>query len=281
MKIKDKEIAWLKRDKYGGDEVRLRAHPVKSLRSHGAGLKSDFKRLVRGEPIDYVIGWREFLGCRIDLSFKPFIPRAETEFWVGEVIKELCEVGLQAPRSPTSHNKQLIKVLDLFAGSGCIGLAILKHCLNVKMTFGEKEKKFVKQIKKNLKLNFPSPTILKDAQGSSGGVRVVQTDIFSNIPGRFDFNFANPPDISTRQKVQKSIMDWEPKKALLAGDDGLVFIKKFLKEAKDHLKANGKIYLEFGYGQKLAVAHLLKQFGYVNHAFHKDQFGKWRWVTVE
>jgi release factor glutamine methyltransferase len=281
-----REIEWLKSEKYKGDEVQLRAH-----------LKLDLVRLKQGEPLDYVIGSRDFLGCKIDLSSRPLIPRAETEFWVEQAIKELsklCEVGLRpacagrAHRSTTSHNSfaQPIKVLDLFAGSGCIGLAVLKHIPNAHVTFAEKDPKLCSQIKKNLKLN-----ALKG--------RVIRVDIFSREPrrrsfksssktvvgvglGLFDIIFANPPYVPTkRQKVQKSVKDWEPKEALFAGVDGLVVIKKFLKQAQGHLNPAGRIYLEFGYGQKTKIEKLIKQFGYGHYQFHQDQFGKWRWVVIK
>jgi len=239
----NKEISWLIRDKYHGKK------PSEKI------LGQDLACLKAGEPIDYVIGWKEFLGCKIDLSAKPLIPREETEFWVGEAIKEIKKTGGEC--------------LDLFAGSGCIGLAVLKHCPKVRMTFGDSDEKFVKQIRKNLKTNK-----LK--------AKVIKTDVFSKINGRFSCILANPPYVSIKgSRVQKSVKDWEPKGALFAGPDGLTLIKKFLKEAKDHLKPKGSIYLEFGQGQKTAINKLLQRFGYVHREFHKDQFGRSRWVVVE
>ncbi|MCX6712269.1 MAG: peptide chain release factor N(5)-glutamine methyltransferase, partial [Candidatus Vogelbacteria bacterium] len=112
--------------------------------------------------------------------------------------------------------------------------------------------------------------------------QTIKTDIFSNIKGKFDIIFANPPYIPTKKsKVQKSVKNWEPKMALYAGTDGLAIIKKFLKEAKNHLNSQGKIYLEFGFGQKSKIEKLLKTYGYSNWQFNKDQFGKYRWVVIE
>jgi len=99
---------------------------------------------------------------------------------------------------------------------------------------------------------------------------------------KYDVIFANPPYVPTKKsKVQKSEKDWEPKEALFAGADGLSLIKRFLKEAKNHLNSGGRIYLEFGSGQKLALTRLLKQFDYTHWQFHKDQFGRWRFVVIE
>ncbi|MCX6712336.1 MAG: hypothetical protein NT041_01440, partial [Candidatus Vogelbacteria bacterium] len=119
MKISQREIELLKREKYKGklsEEVGSRVT--------SSNFARDLARLEAGEPLDYVIGWREFLGCKIDLSAKPLIPREETEFWVEKAIKN-------------TDDSRMYFVLDLFSGSGCIGLAVLKHIPNAKVTFGD------------------------------------------------------------------------------------------------------------------------------------------------
>ncbi|MEI6494685.1 MAG: peptide chain release factor N(5)-glutamine methyltransferase [bacterium] len=242
-----KDIAWLIRDKYAGD-------------STAAGISQDILRLKAGEPLDYVIGWKEFLGCKIDLSKKPLIPREETEHWVEEVMKSKIRLGKS-------------KVLDLFAGSGCIGVAILKHFPNTHVTFGEKDTKMIEQIKINLKLSKISPTRYK----------VYQSDVFSQINSRYDYIFANPPYIAKKlaQKTQKSVIKWEPAEALWGGPDGLSFIKKFLKAVSIFLKNDGKIFMEFDHQQQESIKNLLKQLSYKNYTFHRDQFGRSRWVEIE
>ena len=154
---------WLIRDKYGGEEVVSRVTRSDfARRQFLKNIEADFDRLEAGEPIDYVIGWREFLGCKIDLSSRPLIPREETEFWVGEVLRDrfsctcpskpwrsgdemgsrkteaTCEVAFSSTKNDFSRP---LRVLDLFSGSGCIGLAVLKNIPNAKVTFGEKDPK--------------------------------------------------------------------------------------------------------------------------------------------
>lgn len=240
-----KEMAWLKRDRPD---------------YYAQGIK----RLKTGEPLDYVIGWREFLGCKIDLSEKPLIPREETEFWTEIAISEL-----KAQSAKRKTKTQNLKALDIFSGSGCVGIAVLKHCSNIQMTFGEKEEKFVKQIKKNLKINKLTG-------------RVPRSDVFSNIEGKFGYIFANPPYIPTKKStVQKSVKSYEPEQALWGGENGLFFINKFLSEAKNYLNPEGRIFMEFGYGQKGSIEKLLKKYDYKNWQFKKDQFGRWRFVVIE
>ena len=236
---KNKEIAWLLKEKYSGKP--------------NGGFYKDIKRLNAGEPLDYVIGFTEFLGCRIDLSKKPLIPRSETEFWVGEVIKNLKIKNLK------------IRCLDIFAGSGCIGIAVLKHIKNAEVVFA-------------------------DIENRMAGHKVVKSDVFSNINGKFDYIFANPPYVAKKlkHKVRKSVLKYEPKQALFGEGDGLFYIKKFLKQAKNHLNPGGRIFMEFDGStgspqvpsQKKEIKKLLKSFGYKNFEFHKDQYNKWRWVSI-
>lgn len=199
---------------------------------------------LKDEPIEYVRGFTEFLGCKIDLSKKPLIPRAETEFWVSQAIKTL--------RGPTPQ------CLDMFAGSGCIGLAVLKHIANSLCDFADIEDRGV-------------------------GHKTIRSDIFSNIKNKYDYIFANPPYISIKNKhlVQKSVLNFEPHGALFGGEDGLFYIKKFLKQAKNYLNKNGKIFMEFSPEQKEGINSFLKKLKYKSWKFSKDQFGKYRWVVIE
>jgi release factor glutamine methyltransferase len=231
--IKPKEVAWLLKEKYNNK-------PNKNF-------EKDVKRLEAGEPVDYVIGFTEFLGCKIDLSKKPLIPRPETEYWVGEAIKEI---------------KPGAKVLDIFAGSGCIGIAILKHVKNAGVDFADIENR--------------------------SSQKIILSDVFSKIKNKYDYIFANPPYIPTtrRNRIQKSVLKYEPKTALFGGKDGLFYIRKFLKEAKNHLNINGKIFMEFSPEQRREVEKILKALrlgsGRIcGFEFHKDQFNKWRWVSID
>ena len=253
-----KEIRWLLEEKYGGKRTEA--------------AEKDIARLEKGEHVDYVIGWVEFLGCKIDLSQKPLIPRPETEYWTEQVIQEIrCKRSWDCP-STAGTVPATFQVLDLFAGSGCIGIAVLKHIPWAKVDFAEKEKKFLKQIEINAKLNGIAPN----------RYRLIQSDVFSNIKRKYDYILANPPYVaeSRSQRVQKSVLEQEPASAVFAGKDGLTYIRKFLKETKNYLAPRGIVYLEFDSHQKAEVMKLAKAAGAKEVKISKDQFGKWRYARI-
>lgn len=245
----EKEKQWLLRDKYYNKKT--------------AGFFKDIEKIEKGEPIDYIIGWKPFLNCKIDLRFRPLSPRSETEFWAEKAIKAIKPSFAKATEG---------KVLDLCAGSGCIGVAVLKNIKNSQVIFGEIDGQLLNQIRLNLKLN-KIPRYRYE---------IIKSNIFGKIKGKFDLILTNPPYVALnrKDKVEKSVLEYESHKALFAGDDGLNIIKKILKQAPRCLNENGQIWLEFDSFQKPAINKLLKQFKYKNWRFFKDQFGKWRWVMV-
>lgn len=242
----EKKINWFLKEKYNGVLTKK--------------AKIDIKRIEKGEPLDYVIGFAEFLGCKINLSKKPFIPEPETEFWVEKAIGGIKE------------DSRGLKILDIFAGSGCVGVAVLKNMKNIKVDFAEKEDKYLKQIKINCKINNIDKKRYK----------IIQSDVFNKIREKYDYIFANPPYIATarKNKIQKSVLKFEPSSALFGGKDGLFYIRKFLKDAKNYLNKNGRIYMEFDSIQKKEIEKIIKTLRYNKYQFFQDQYNRWRYVVV-
>ncbi len=208
---------------------------------------------------------KKFLNCKIDLSKRVFIPRIETEFWVKKALKDcklqIARVKLKKP-----------KFLDIFSGSGCIGIAILKNIKESHVDFVDIDENAVEQIRINLKLN----------RISSKRYRIIKSDIFEKVKRKYDFIFANPPYVAKERlkEVQESVKKLEPKISWYGGRGGLKYIKKFLKEAKNHLKRNGIIFMEIDPLQREDVEKILKKENYKNFKFYKDQFKKIRWVKI-
>ena len=222
-------------------------------------------------PIEYQKGFVKFLNCKINLSQRVFIPRIETEFWIKKAIKEI--------KKERSYNHLKIRILDVFAGSGCIGIAILKNIKNSFVDFIDIDKGAVEQIKINLKLN----------KIVSKRYRVYQSDIFKKfqrkklVPSqKYDFIFANPPYVAKERlkEVGLSVLKYEPRRAIISGLRGLLHIKKLLKEERRFLKKTGIVYLEFDPKQKEEIKNMLKKEGYKNFRFFKDQFKKYRFLKA-
>ena len=237
----NKEIGWLLQEKYKNKKTLL--------------FYWDLMRLKRGVPLAYLIGNIPFLGCNIDLSQKPLIPRTETEFWTERAIQEI------RAKHTGEHG---LCILDLFAGSGCIGIALLKHITSATVDFGEKEQGLLKQIKTNVLLN----------NIDTNRVALFQTNYFNSIPKKeYDYIFANPPYIAhgKKQSLQRTVTSFEPHEALFADDDGLFYIKKLLQGPTEYLKKGGVLFIEFDTPQKETIEKLIPRDKYT-YTFWKDQF---------
>jgi release factor glutamine methyltransferase len=207
-------------------------------------------------PEDYKNGYKNFLGVKIDLSKRPLIPREETEYWVNSFINE---------------NNKSIKCLDLFSGSGCVGLSILKNIEESICDLGEIDDNFIEQIKINIKIN----------DINSNRCKVLKTNIFSGINDEYDVILANPPYVAEDRKdeVGEDVKKFEPAIALYGGKDGMEIIRFFLTEAKEHLKEDGLIIMEFDPEQKKEIEEIIKNI-YSDYEFKKDQFDKYRFVKI-
>lgn len=201
----------------------------------------------------------KFLNCRIDLSRRVFSPRIETEYWAEKAIKEI--------------RGEKLKVLDIFAGSGCIGVAVLKNVKGSRVDFVDIDENALEEIKINLEKNdLPSERY-----------RIIKSDLFENLQDeKYDVIFANPPYVAERRigEVDRDVLENDPKISLFSGKEGLNHIDKFLKKAKNHLTNGGLIYFEFDPKQKGAIKDILEKEGYTDFRFRKDQFRKYRWIKV-
>lgn len=244
----EKEIEWLLWEKYGLKDLPEKPSPK---------LKKDLKRLKTGEPLAYVIGFVEFLGNKIDLRHKTLIPRAETELLTEEILRK------ESQKNPKD-------ILDIFSGSGAIGIAAANYFPKSKIILADLKENAIRQIKKNIEINH-----LEDK------ARVIRSDVWKKIDGEYDLIFANPPYVpKLRAKdVSLSVKKYEPKEAVFGGKDGLDLIRIFLKDLGSHLRVNGKAYMEFDSPEKEKVVALAKKIGLRAKA-HKDHFGKWRYLEL-
>jgi release factor glutamine methyltransferase len=232
-----REESQLLRDKYDGVEE--------------PAFKADRQRLAKGEPLAYVIGWVPFLGLRVGLDSRPLIPRPETEWWTENMLAELAK----------NTNSQ-IKFLDLCAGSGAIGLAVLAQVPHARVTFAELVPEHASQITENIKEN----------NLDASKARVVTGDLFESLADeKFDLIAANPPYIPAGRVLDASVTDYEPATALFAGADGLDLIRRIAVEAPTHLNAGGQLWLECDVEHAEAAKKLLEA-GAKRVELRTDQF---------
>jgi len=211
------------------------------------------KRRLDGEPIAYIVGFREFYGLQLKVSPVTLIPRPDTETLVDAALEKI-------PLDKVSH------ILDLGTGTGAVALAIAKHRNNCEVTA-------VDQSSDALSVTLENAQSLK-----LNNLRLIESNWFSELQGEgFDLIVSNPPYIAQDDEhLKQGDLRFEPISALASGVDGLDDIRKIVQDAPDYLKTNGWLMLEHGFDQAEAVAALLSARGFnqIDHA--KDIAGTLR-----
>ena len=219
-------------------------------------LLKNIKKLQKGVPLAYVLGFVPFLDCKIFVNKHTLIPRPETELLVDMLIKQ------------TNLNQKNISILDLCSGSGCIGIALKKHLNESQVTLCEINKKCIQTIQKN-------------ANENNVFISVLRSDMFKNINSHFDMIVSNPPYIKTNdiKLLDKSVKKFEPNLALDGGNDGLKFYRIIAKNATNYLNDNGILALEIGFSQAKEIKKLLKD-NFKNINIIKDYSKKDRFIIA-
>jgi release factor glutamine methyltransferase len=225
----------------------LREYAQKSGEPLGALLS----RLENGEPAAYILGEWEFYSLPIRVTRDTLIPRPDTETLVDRAIELLR--GKAAPR-----------ILDLCAGTGCVGLALAANIPDADVILAELSEPALAVCRENTALN-----------GLTGRVVELRADALKAPPteiGQFDVIVCNPPYIKTAviAELDASVRDFEPITALDGGADGLDFYRAVAAQWKQALKQGGKILFEVGYDQSAEVAEILRRNEYVNIAATRD-----------
>lgn len=202
---------------------------------------ADCERLRAGEPYEYVLGYTDFLGVTIDLTYRPMIPRPETAFWVKRAIDEL--VTLSRP----------LRLADTFAGAGNVGLALLTHLPTATVDISELDPNLAPQIEKNLALN----EIALDR------ARVITASALEGLTGQYDAIFAVPPYVpyEALPDLDPEMIHHEPHLAFFAHDNGHEFHTLLIKGAYDLLLPGGTLYMEADYDHNDAITELVAKSG--------------------
>ena len=208
-------------------------------------------RHLAGEPVAYLIGEWEFYGLPLDISSEVLIPRPDTEVLAEQAITYVQTLGE-------------CLVLDLCAGSGCIGLAVAANAPQARVVLGEWSDGALKICRQNIRRNC-----------LTGRVVPMQTDARERPEkslGDFQCIVSNPPyiprgDISG---LDASVRDYEPHLALDGGEDGLDFYRAIAGKWKEALNVGGRLYFEVGIGQADSVLRIMRSQGFGDIQVVKD-----------
>ena len=213
------------------------------------------QRRLAGEPVAYIVGEWEFYGLPLDISSDVLIPRSDTEV--------LAERAILRARAAGEGGR----VLDLCAGSGCVGLAVAANVPACRVVLGELSEGALRVCKQNVRRN-------------SLNARVTCVSVNALEPPAsalwdFDIIACNPPYIPTGDipGLDVSVRDYEPHMALDGGADGLDFYRGITELWQPALKPGGHLLYEVGIGQAEKVAWLLVKAGYENIRITRDTGG--------
>ena len=198
-------------------------------------------------PVQYLLGSQNFYGYDIKVNHNVLIPRFTTELLI-DLAKKL------------SFNS----VLDMCTGSGCIGLTLKKEATSAKVVLSDISKKAFKVAKQNAKM-------------LHADVELVQSDLFEKINSKFDLITANPPYLTKGEYISKNV-NFEPKIALYAENNGFAVIKKILFDFPKYLNPGGHLILEISPTHKeLIETNLPKGF---KVKFHLDERNNVRFALI-
>lgn len=227
-------------------DSRLYASPERE-----AQVRRLVERRMAGEPVAYLIGEWEFYGLPLDISQDVLIPRADTEVLAEQAIAYIQTQGD-------------CRVLDLCAGSGCVGLAIASQSPQAWVVLGELDDSALKICRQNIRRNSLSARVMP-----------IQADARKKPPrslGEFQCIVSNPPYIPRGDidGLDGSVKDYEPRLALDGGEDGLDFYRSITEKWRDCLVTGGRLYFEVGIGQADQVLRMMRSLGFGDIQIVKD-----------
>ena len=222
-------------------------------------LEQAVKRLLAGEPVQYVTGMARFGDLLIKVSPAVLIPRPETE----ELVQRICA------SMPKGKN---MRIWDIGTGSGCIAIALAKHFINAEVVAFDVSEEALQIAKENAESNGAKVAFVQD------DVLNPQSDYFS-LP--VDLVVSNPPYVcdSERTVMEANVLDWEPETALFVPDDDpLRFYRQILALAKNLLNPDGQVWFEINERMGSEMLSLCREMGFSGAEILEDFAGKPRFV---
>ncbi|MDE1155897.1 MAG: peptide chain release factor N(5)-glutamine methyltransferase [Acidobacteriaceae bacterium] len=246
----------------GRDRAWMLAHGDDSLdETTQSAFDTLLERRVAGEPLQYLTGVQEFYGLKLHVTPAVLIPRPETELLVEQV--ELWATQF--------HDERTLEIADVGTGSGAIAIALATHVAGVNLSAVDISPAAIEVASENaLRL------------GCARKVSFYELDLLTDVEAhRFDAIVSNPPYVPSGDaaEMQQEVVEHEPHTALFAGEDGLEIYRRLIPQARRVLKPHGLLAMEFGYGQKDALAEMLS--GWKHVRFIEDYAGIPRHVLAQ
>ena len=241
------------------DRAFLLAHPERIMskviiRKYLLLIKKRQRRI----PVAYLVGSKEFYGLNFLVTKDTLIPRPDTEALIEAVLEYISKHAAQT-------------IVDVGTGSGCIAVTLAKHAPHLKKIYA---------------LDI-SPQALAVAKKNAVRLKVThkiqfkKSNLLASMTEIYDIIIGNLPYLS-KEIYSKSLKDYpeiqyEPRSALLAKNDGLQYIKDLLSQSKKRLSSRGALFLEIDPSQKIPLTHLVKKILPLSRiSFVKDLAGKTR-----
>lgn len=209
------------------------------------------RRLAR-EPIAYIVGHREFWGLEFDVTPAVLIPRPETELVIEEALAAF-------PHKPVVHT-----IIDVGTGSGCLAVILAIEFASATVVAIDSSAAALDVARQNAARH-----------NVSERVALVHGDLLDDVHVSADLIVSNPPYVpdADAATLQPEVARYEPACALYGGPDGLDVIRRLLAVAPARLAPEGRLIVEFGFGQESAVRDAALQSGWTTDRVRRDLQG--------
>ena len=237
--------------------------------SHLEAMRRGMARLVKGEPLQYVLGEWDFRSLTLKCDRRALIPRPETEELVSRVLKYL-----QFRHSTFTAPSSKLVVVDVGTGTGAIILSLAKEFEGDGVFLGtDVSEDAIALAKENAQLT-----------GLAERVKFAVADGLEDFdePECIDVIVSNPPYIESKvcDTLDPRVKDFEPRLALDGGATGLDFYERYLGDALNLLKSGGAVFFEIGDNQGEALLRLFADYGFSNAKIEKDFAGHDRYASA-
>ena len=187
----------------------------------------------KGIPLQYILGEEDFYGRTFKVIEGVLIPRQDTEISVEKILNII-------------ENNQINNMLEIGCGTGIVSISVDLE-ISVDVTAVDISEKAIE----NTRIN-------KEKLNSK--IKIINSDLFSNINEKFDLIYSNPPYIKSKEidNLQVEVRDYEPKLALDGGEDGLFFYRSIIKSSPEFLNNKGFLVFEIGHDEAEDIYNLMK-----------------------